>query len=102
MRTLQHAETSLPHPPYHARIAAMNRLPSWGPWAGYARGPTHEDPAMEHPAIRKAAPVDHLCPMVKYRIEGPAVAPFLNRLTPDRFRLFYHPDHRRAPLPERF
>ena len=36
---------------------------------------------MEYTAIRNAASVYDLCPMVKYRISGPDAAAYLNRLT---------------------
>jgi aminomethyltransferase len=36
---------------------------------------------MEYTAIRNAASVYDLCPMVKYRIKGPDAAAYLNRLT---------------------
>ncbi len=36
---------------------------------------------MEYTAIRNAASVYDLCPMIKYRITGPDAADYLNRLT---------------------
>lgn len=81
MNALTHYETPLLQTPFHPRTAAANRMHSWGPWAGYASVLTYEDLAMEHSAIRNAATVYDLCPMVKYRIEGPEAADYLNRLT---------------------
>jgi aminomethyltransferase len=78
---LRHYETPLLKTPFHARTEAANRLWSWGNWGGYTTVLTYEDLAMEHSAIRNAATVYDLCPMVKYRIEGPEAADFLNRLT---------------------
>ncbi|MBL9051186.1 MAG: aminomethyltransferase family protein [Tabrizicola sp.] len=67
--------------PFHPRTAAANRLNSWTAWAGYTTALVFEDEAMEYTAIRNAATVYDLCPMVKYRIEGPEAAVYLNRLT---------------------
>lgn len=79
MRT--HYETPLLTTPFHARTSAANKQHSWGNWSGYASVLTYEDLAMEHAAIRNAASVYDLCPMVKYRITGPDAAAYLNRLT---------------------
>jgi aminomethyltransferase len=81
MTVLRHYEMPLLHTPFHARTAAANRMHSWGAWAGYATALTFEDLAMEHSAIRNAVTVFDLCPMVKYRIEGPEAVDYLNRLT---------------------
>lgn len=81
MNVLRHYETPLLQTPFHARTSAANKMHSWGPWAGYASVLTYEDLAMEHSSIRNAASVYDLCPMVKYRIEGPEAVAFLNRLT---------------------
>ena len=81
MTALKHYETPLLQTPFHARTSAANKMHSWGPWAGYASVLTYEDLAMEHSAIRNAATVYDLCPMVKYRIEGPEAVAYLNRLT---------------------
>ena len=81
MNALTHYETPLLQTPFHARTSAANKMHSWGPWAGYASVLTYEDLAMEHSSIRNAASVYDLCPMVKYRIEGPEAMAFLNRLT---------------------
>lgn len=81
MRDLRHFETPLLQTPFHARTAAANRMHSWGAWAGYASVLTYDDTAMEYSAIRNAATVYDLCPMVKYRITGPAAVAYLDRLT---------------------
>jgi aminomethyltransferase len=81
MRDLRHYETPLLQTPFHARTAAANRMHSWGAWAGYASVLTYEDTAMEYSAIRNAATVYDLCPMVKYRVTGPDVVAYLDRLT---------------------
>ncbi|MFN4171429.1 MAG: aminomethyltransferase family protein [Pseudorhodobacter sp.] len=76
-----HYLTPLKQTPFHPRSAALNRLNDWGPWAGYTTALSFDDVAMEHSAIRNAATLYDLCPMVKYRIEGPEAVDFLNRLT---------------------
>jgi aminomethyltransferase len=78
---LRHYETPLLKTPFHPRTEALNKLWSWGNWGGYTTALTFEDLAMEHSAIRNAATVYDLCPMIKYRIEGPEAAAYLNRLT---------------------
>lgn len=81
MNDLRHFETPLLKTPFHARTMALNQLWSWGNWGGYATVLTFRDLAMEHSAIRNTATVYDLCPMIKYRIEGPESADYLNRLT---------------------
>jgi aminomethyltransferase len=81
MKHLRHYETPLLQTPFHARTAAANKLHSWGAWAGYASVLSYDDTEMEYSAIRNAATVFDLCPMVKYRITGPDAAAYLNRLT---------------------
>ncbi|HMO08744.1 MAG TPA: aminomethyltransferase family protein [Paracoccaceae bacterium] len=78
---LRHYETPLLTTPFHPRTAAANRLWSWGNWGGYATALTFDDLAMEHSAIRNTATVYDLCPMIKYRIEGPDATAYLDRLT---------------------
>jgi aminomethyltransferase len=80
MTALRHYETPLLKTPFHARTEAANKLWSWGNWGGYTTALSFEDLAMEHSAIRNAATVYDLCPMIKYRIEGPDAADYLNRL----------------------
>lgn len=67
--------------PFHPRTAALNRLHNWAPWAGYRTAGCYGDPGMEHSAIRNAATLYDITPMMKYRICGPDAAAFLNRLT---------------------
>ena len=83
----RHFETPLLKPPFHPRTEAASRLWSWGNWAGYATVQVFDDLAMEHSAIRNAATVYDLCPMIKYRIEGPEAA----LLTPQGRRPLLHP-----------
>ncbi|SEK99599.1 aminomethyltransferase [Roseovarius azorensis] len=81
MTDLRHYQTPLRQTPFHPRTSAANRLHAWAPWAGYATVQTYDDLAMEHSAIRNAATLYDLCPMIKYRIEGTDAAACLNRLT---------------------
>lgn len=81
MKDLRHYETPLRQTPFHPRTAAANRLNAWGPWAGCTTALVYEDEAMEYTAIRNAASVYDLCPMVKYRVTGPGAEAYLNRLT---------------------
>ncbi len=81
MMDLTHFKTPLRPTPFHARTSAANKLNRWGAWAGWMTPLCYGDTAMEHTAIRNAASLYDLCPMIKYRITGPEAADFLNRLT---------------------
>ena len=81
MMDLTHFKTPLRQTPFHPRTAPANLLNRWGPWAGHMTPLCFGDAAMEHTAIRNAASLYDLCPMIKYRITGPDAADFLNRLT---------------------
>lgn len=81
MTALRHFETPLLKTPFHPRTEAANKLWSWGNWGGYTTVLTYDDLAMEHSAIRSTASVYDLCPMIKYRIEGPHATACLDRLT---------------------
>ncbi|PZR00827.1 MAG: glycine cleavage system protein T [Cereibacter sphaeroides] len=76
-----HFRTPLKQTPFHPRTSALSLLNQWGPWGGYTTVLTYRDEAMEHTAIRNAASVYDLCPMVKYLVTGPEAAEYLNRLT---------------------
>ena len=81
MNDLTHFRSPLMRTPFHARTSAANLLNRWGPWGGYMTALCFGDMDMEYTAIRNAASVYDLCPMVKYRITGPDAAGYLNRLT---------------------
>jgi aminomethyltransferase len=81
MTDLSHYKIPLKQTPFHPRTATANRLNNWGAWAGYTTALCYGDEAMEHTAIRNAASIYDLCPMVKYRITGRQAADYLNRLT---------------------
>lgn len=76
-----HYQAPLLQTPFHARTSTANKLNNWGPWAGYTTSFCYGDEAMEYSAIRNAATVYDLCPMVKYAVTGPDACAFLNRLT---------------------
>jgi aminomethyltransferase len=67
--------------PFHARTSALNQLQNWRRWSGYyAAGlyeMTHE---REYWAIRNAAALIDVTPLMKYRIHGPDAARLLNRV----------------------
>lgn len=76
-----HYHRPLLQTPFHPRTAPANVLNQWGAWGGYTTALAFEDEAMEYSAIRNAATVYDLCPMVKYRVTGPDAADYLDRLT---------------------
>lgn len=78
---LRHYETPLLKTPFHPRTEALNKLWAWGNWGGYTTVLSYDDLSMEHSAIRNSATVYDLCPMIKYRIEGPEATAYLDRLT---------------------
>lgn len=67
--------------PFHDRIAAANQMQEWAPWAGCLSPTAFGDTEMEHSAIRNAATLYDISPMMKYRITGPGAVGYLNRLT---------------------
>lgn len=76
-----HFRTPLRDTPFHARTGPLNLLHRWGAWAGCRTALCYGDTAMEYTAIRNAATLYDLSPMIKYRITGPEADAFLNRLT---------------------
>ncbi len=76
-----HYQAPLLRTPFHARTSAANVLNRWGNWGGYTSALAYDDEAMEYSAIRNAATLYDLCPMVKYRVTGPDAAAYLDRLT---------------------
>lgn len=67
--------------PFHPRIGPLNRLWDWVPWAGYVTAGSFGDEALEHSAIRNAATLFDLSPMIKVRLRGPGAAAMLDRVT---------------------
>jgi len=76
-----HWRTPLLRTPFHDRVAAANVLNAWAPWAGCTTALNFGDVAMEHAAIRNTATLYDISPMVKYAIQGPGAAAYLDRLT---------------------
>jgi len=76
-----HFRTPLKRTPFHARTEPANLHNAWAPWAGYTTALNFGDVAMEHAAIRNAASLYDISPMVKYTVEGPDAGACLDRLT---------------------
>src|SRR5580693_2671224 len=66
--------------PFHARARALSQVDSFIPWAGYTTVDVFTTVEQEYFAIRNAATLYDLTPMVKYRVAGPDALPYLNRL----------------------
>ena len=66
--------------PFHRRARALSQVDSYIPWAGYTTVDVFTTVEQEYFAIRNAATLYDLTPMVKYRIRGPEALPYLNRL----------------------
>ena len=76
-----HFRKPLTDTPFHDRIAALMRASAWYGWGGYTVASVIEDKEIEYFAIRNAATLFDISPMVKYRISGPDAEAYLNRLT---------------------
>jgi len=66
--------------PFHDRARAASQVESFIPWAGYTTVDVFTTMEQEYFAIRNAATLYDLTPMVKYRIAGRDALPYLNRL----------------------
>ena len=66
--------------PFHERARELSQVDSFIPWAGYTTVDVFTTMEQEYFAIRNAATLYDLTPMVKYRIAGPDAVPYLNRL----------------------
>jgi aminomethyltransferase len=66
--------------PFHERSRRLSQVDSFVPWAGYTTVDVFTNVEQEYFAIRNAASLYDLTPMVKYRIAGPDALRFLNRL----------------------
>lgn len=66
--------------PFHARARALSQVDSFIPWAGYITVDVFSTVEQEYFAIRNAATLYDLTPMVKYRITGTGATAYLNRL----------------------
>ena len=79
--------TSMPHflkplleTTFHARARALSQVDSFIAWSGYTTVDVFTTVEQEYFAIRNAATLYDLTPMVKYRISGADALPYLNRL----------------------
>jgi aminomethyltransferase len=66
--------------PFHERARALSQVDSFVPWAGYTTVDVFTTMEQEYFAIRNAATLYDLTPMVKYRVAGADALPYLNRL----------------------
>src|SRR6202451_1241800 len=66
--------------PFHERQREYSQLDSFVPWAGYTTVDVFTSVEQEYFAIRNAASLYDLTPMVKYRIAGRDALAYLNRL----------------------
>ena len=78
--SLPHYLQPLLHTPFHERARALSQLDSFVPWAGYTTVDVFTTVEHEYFAIRNAATLYDLTPMVKYRVAGPDAQRYLNRL----------------------
>ena len=66
--------------PFHARARELSQVDSFIPWAGYTTVDVFTSVEQEYFAIRNAATLYDLTPMVKYSVSGPDALAYLNRL----------------------
>jgi aminomethyltransferase len=66
--------------PFHERARDLSQVDSYIPWSGYTTVDVFTTVEQEYFAIRNAASVYDLTPMVKYSISGAHALRFLNRL----------------------
>src|SRR5476649_1444215 len=66
--------------PFHRRARALSQMDSFIPWAGYTTVDVFTNVEQEYFAIRNAATLYDLTPMVKYRVGGTDAVRYLNRL----------------------
>ena len=75
-----HFKQPLLKTPFHGRARALAQVDSFIPWAGYTTVDVFTTMEQEYFAIRNAATLYDLTPMVKYRVAGPDAQAYLNRL----------------------
>ena len=66
--------------PFHERARQLSQVDSFIPWSGYTTVDVFTTVEQEYFAIRNAATLYDITPMVKYRIVGADALPYLNRL----------------------
>jgi aminomethyltransferase len=77
---IPHFRKPLLDTPFHQRARALSQNDSFVPWAGYSTVDVFTSAEQEYFAIRNAATLYDLTPMVKYRINGADAERYLNRL----------------------
>jgi aminomethyltransferase len=80
MNTAPHFRQPLLKTPFHERSRAFSQQDSFVAWAGYTTVDVFTSVEQEYFAIRNAATLYDLTPMVKYRISGAGATAYLNRL----------------------
>lgn len=75
-----HFATPLKQTPFHPRIAALMQAEAWYGWSGWLSAQVVRDEEIEYFAIRNAATLFDVSPIVKYRVEGPEAVAYLDRL----------------------
>jgi aminomethyltransferase len=80
MNSAPHFKEPLLKTPFHERSRAFSQLDSFVAWAGYTTVDVFSSVEQEYFAIRNAATVYDLTPMVKYRIAGAGATAYLNHL----------------------
>jgi aminomethyltransferase len=75
-----HYRKPLLETPFHERARELSQVDQYVPWAGYSTVDVFTTVEQEYFAIRNAATLFDLTPMVKYRIAGPDALDYLNRL----------------------
>src|SRR6202043_299664 len=75
-----HFRQPLLRTPFHERARELSQVDSFVAWAGYSTVDVFTTMEQEYFAIRNAATLYDLTPMVKYRVSGADALPYLNRL----------------------
>ncbi len=70
----------LQHTPFHDRARELSQADSFIAWSGYSTVDVFTTVEQEYFAIRNAATLYDLTPMIKYRVVGPEAVAYLNRL----------------------
>jgi len=77
----EHFRQPLWQTPFHPRLEALTRTHAWSAWGGYQVAQVLSNEETEYFAIRNAASLFDVTPMVKYRIAGPDAEAYCDRLT---------------------
>jgi aminomethyltransferase len=75
-----HFQQPLLETPFHGPSRLYSQVDSYVPWAGYTTVDVYTTVEQEYFAIRNAATLYDLTPMVKYRVSGADALRYLNRL----------------------